>query len=63
MPLFPDLSRRMAAAMLAITLVGCASAPTRFQPLPETLSTQAGIPGIPGARHWGDMHPPASTPG
>jgi hypothetical protein len=48
----------MAAAMLAITLVGCASAPTRFQPLPETLSSQAGIPGIPGARHWGDMQPP-----
>ncbi|HRC36719.1 MAG TPA: hypothetical protein PK420_01500, partial [Rubrivivax sp.] len=44
--------------MVAITLVGCASAPTRLQPLPETLSAQAGIPGIPGARHWGDMQPP-----
>ena len=49
MRLFPDLSRRVAAAMVAITLVGCASAPTRLQPLPETLSAQAGIPGIPGA--------------
>ena len=58
MRLFPDLSRRVAAAMVAITLVGCASAPTRLQPLPETLSAQAGIPGIPGARHWGDMQPP-----
>mgnify|MGYP002683276767 CR=1 FL=1 len=28
-----------------------------MQPLPETLPAQAGIPGIPGARHWGDMHP------
>jgi len=58
MRLFPDLSRRVAAALVAITLVGCASAPTRLQPLPETLSAQAGIPGIPGARHWGDMQPP-----
>jgi len=48
----------VAAALVAITLVGCASAPTRLQPLPETLSAQAGIPGIPGARHWGDMQPP-----
>jgi hypothetical protein len=43
--------------MIAL-LVGCASAPTRLQPLPESLSPQARIPGIPGARYWGDVQPP-----
>lgn len=48
----------MAAATAALLLAGCASAPTRFQPLPEALSPQAQIPGIPGARYWGDAKPP-----
>ena len=63
MGLFLDLSRRVAAATMVALLVGCASAPTRFQPLPESLSTQANIPGISGARYWGDAHHPDSMPG
>jgi len=58
MGLFHDMSRRVAAATMVALLVGCASAPTRLQPLPESLSPQAGVPGIPGARYWGDMQPP-----
>ena len=52
------LSRRLVTAVTAALLVGCASAPSRFQPLPEALSAQAQIPGIPGARYWGDTQPP-----
>jgi hypothetical protein len=44
--------------MTVALLVGCASAPTRFQPLPEALSAQARIRGMPGARYWGDLQPP-----
>ena len=58
MGLLLDLSRWVLAATVSALLVGCASAPTRFQPLPETLSPQAQIPGIPGARYWGDVQPP-----
>jgi hypothetical protein len=58
MGLLQSLSRRAAAVLVAATLVGCASAPMRFKPLPETLSSQARIPGIPGARYWGDVEPP-----
>jgi hypothetical protein len=54
----PDLSRRVVAATVVALLVGCASAPMRLQPLPETLSPQAQVPGIPGARYWGDAQPP-----
>ena len=32
------LSRRLVTAVTAALLVGCASAPSRFQPLPEALS-------------------------
>lgn len=52
------LSRRLVTAVTAALLVGCASAPSRFQPLPEELSAQAQIPGIPAARYWGDTQPP-----
>ena len=58
MGLLLDLSRRLVTAVTAALLVGCASAPSRFQPLPEALSAQAQIPGIPGARYWGDAQPP-----
>ena len=58
MGLILDLSRRLVTAVTAALLVGCASAPSRFQPLPEALSAQAQIPGIPGARYWGDTQPP-----
>ena len=58
MALSHGLSRRLVAAVTAALLVGCASAPSRFQPLPEALSAQAQIPGIPGARYWGDTQPP-----
>lgn len=58
MGLLLDLSRRFVTAVTAASLVGCASAPSRFQPLPEELSAQAQIPGIPAARYWGDTQPP-----
>ena len=58
MGLILDLSRLLVTAVTAALLVGCASAPTRVQPLPEALSTHAQIPGIPGARYWGDIQPP-----
>jgi hypothetical protein len=42
----------------AITLfAGCAGPGLRLNPLPEALETQAAIPGIPGARYWGDQTP------
>ena len=57
MGLILDLSRLLVTAVTAALLVGCASAPSRFQPLPEALSAQAQVPGIPGARYWGDTKP------
>ena len=63
MGLLFDASRRLITAVMAALLVGCASAPSRFQPLPEALSAQAQIAGIAGARYWGDTQPPSSTPG
>jgi predicted acylesterase/phospholipase RssA len=38
-------------------LAGCAAAPERHDPLPGTLAAEATIPGIPGARYWGDERP------
>ena len=58
MGLILDLSRLLVTAVTAALLVGCTSAPSRVQPLPEALSAQAQIPGIPGARYWGDTQPP-----
>ena len=43
-------------AMLAVIITGCSSAPER-KPLPAKLTTEAGIPGIPEARFWGDEWP------
>jgi hypothetical protein len=45
------------AAVAALVLAGCASAPPRA-PLPEALAPQAEIPGIPMARYWADQVPP-----
>lgn len=48
----------MVVALLDITLLtGCSSLPER-NPLPESLSDTAEIPGIAGARHWADEPPP-----
>ena len=50
------LSRWLAAAVLVGSLYGCAGTPPR-NPLPLELTNQAGIPGIPEARFWGDEWP------
>ncbi|HSN70139.1 MAG TPA: patatin-like phospholipase family protein, partial [Steroidobacteraceae bacterium] len=47
----------LAAAALSLVLTGCASNPPR-SPLPAELAGEAQIPGIPGARYWGDEPPP-----
>jgi predicted acylesterase/phospholipase RssA len=43
--------------LVVILLGGCASPPERGQPLPAELAPLAEIPGIPGARQWGDRPP------
>jgi hypothetical protein len=43
--------------LAAGALVGCAAPPTRGTPLPEALSEEAMLPGIPEARRWGDERP------
>ena len=40
-----------------VLLAGYAAAPERHDPLPGTLAAEANIPGIPGARYWGDERP------
>jgi predicted patatin/cPLA2 family phospholipase len=40
-----------------VLLAGCAAAPERHHPLPGALAAKATIPGIPGARYWGDERP------
>ena len=47
---------RLVVIGLLVTLFGCASVPERTQ-LPLELARQAGIPGIPDARFWGDAPP------
>lgn len=42
---------------LVIIATGCSTVPQR-NPLPESLSEQAEIPGIPRARYWADSVPP-----
>jgi len=56
------VSRRPWMPLMAIVLMvafaqGCASVPKR-NPVPEQLSENAVIPGIPRARNWGDEAPP-----
>jgi predicted patatin/cPLA2 family phospholipase len=48
---------RLAAALLATVLAGCAGAPQR-QPVPQALTGKTEVPGIPLARIWGDETPP-----
>ncbi len=55
---FQGLSGRLAALVIVALLAGCAAAPTRVSPLPQAQSTAAQVPGIPGARYWGDIQPP-----
>ena len=52
---FAHAGQLVVAGLLA-TLVGCASAPERTQ-VPLEFTRQAGIPGIPDARFWGDAWP------
>lgn len=50
------LVRIFCASMLAWMLFGCAGLPER-NPVPSVLTNQAGIPGVPDARFWGDEWP------
>lgn len=50
--------RSIALVFVAALLTACASAPTRMAPLPEKYVASTSIPGIPGARYWGDAKPP-----
>jgi predicted patatin/cPLA2 family phospholipase len=52
---FAHIERLVVIGLLA-TLFGCASVPERTQ-LPLEVTRQAGIPGIPDARFWGDAWP------
>ena len=45
-------------ALLIILAQGCGSVPPRSNPLPEELSAESQVPGIPLARYWGDEAPP-----
>jgi predicted acylesterase/phospholipase RssA len=59
LPLFLTAVRRgLAFAFLMAALAGCASAPTRLNPITRDAQDAAAIAGIPGARHWGDRAPP-----
>jgi Patatin-like phospholipase len=50
--------RFLHAFLVVALLAGCAAAPIRLSPLPEKFADIAAIPGVPGARHWGDSAPP-----
>ncbi len=45
------------ASTAVLVLQGCASAPPRSNPIPESLADKATIPGIPHARSWADSAP------
>ncbi len=47
---------RLVAIGLIVTIAGCASVPERH-PVPPSLITKVGIPGIAEARFWGDEMP------
>ena len=47
---------RLVAIGLIVTIAGCASVPERH-PVPPSLTTKVGIPGISEARFWGDEWP------
>jgi len=50
-------SIRAAAAALVVGLAGCATPPERLDPPPAEFAEVTQIPGIPGARQWGDEPP------
>jgi hypothetical protein len=54
--------RTLLAAIAVTAVAGCASAPRRTDPLPADLGAVAVVPGIPGARYWGDERAPALGP-
>jgi hypothetical protein len=51
-------SSGLALAFSVVLLAGCAAAPTRLNPIVKEAQPSATVPGIPGARHWGDKSPP-----
>ena len=57
-PFFLSLSQasRWFAVLVVLALVGCSGVPER-NTLPREYTLQAGIPGVPDARFWGDEWP------
>jgi len=60
---FPYLSAKKNALpltlfILIIAIAGCSAAPFRVNPITRDCQENAFIPGIPGARYWGDEPPP-----
>ena len=49
--------RLAVAAVVLLMFQGCTTVRERPAPLPEALSAQAQVPGIPRARYWGDLAP------
>ncbi len=43
--------------VLTIAIAGCSAAPYRINPITRDCQENAVIPGIPGARYWGDQPP------
>ena len=58
--LFVKQARQWGVVALLLILTGCASVPERH-PLPPEYTLNAGIPGIPDARFWGDEWPTFSA--
>jgi predicted patatin/cPLA2 family phospholipase len=56
--LAPTVWRWLGGVLVVAALAGCASAPTRLNPITSDAQAAAGIAGIPGARYWGDRAPP-----
>jgi predicted patatin/cPLA2 family phospholipase len=50
------LARVVCASVLALIVAGCVGPPERIS-VPAELTNQAGIPGVPEARFWGDEWP------
>ena len=48
---------RVVWLLVLLTVAGCAAAPARLNPIPPEAQDGAVIPGIPGARYWGDRQP------
>ena len=52
------LGRFAVCVLVILMLANCAVAPTRFNPITRDAQETAVIPGIPGAKYWGDRQPP-----